>query len=195
MAPHSWRCAASVLRHGVVACRGAQAGRDPRHAGAAADRVRGLSWQAGRRREEGRDLSTPRRQARRLPLQPVDQFPRGTTQVCGDELHGGLSVRRLPEGDRGVLLQAQACVSCARLHRIARSACSRQEHSPPGATRSRHLPACIACHGRELTGMAPAIPGLAGLSADYIGAQMGAWKSRPTGRARTGLHGAASPTC
>jgi mono/diheme cytochrome c family protein len=43
--------------------------------------------------------------------------------------------------------------------------------------RSRHLPACITCHGRELTGMAPAIPGLAGLTADYIGAQMGAWKS------------------
>ena len=42
---------------------------------------------------------------------------------------------------------------------------------------SRHLPACTACHGRDLTGMAPAIPGLVGLSADYIGAQMGAWKS------------------
>jgi cytochrome c553 len=42
---------------------------------------------------------------------------------------------------------------------------------------SRHLPSCMACHGRELAGMAPAIPGLAGLSADYIGAQMGAWKA------------------
>jgi len=42
---------------------------------------------------------------------------------------------------------------------------------------SRHLPACTDCHGRDLTGMAPAIPGLVGLSADYIGAQIGAWKS------------------
>jgi mono/diheme cytochrome c family protein len=43
--------------------------------------------------------------------------------------------------------------------------------------RSRRLPPCTACHGRELTGAAPAIPGLLGLSADYISAQMGAWKA------------------
>jgi cytochrome c553 len=43
---------------------------------------------------------------------------------------------------------------------------------------ARHLPACVACHGKALTGVAPAIPGLLGLSPLYIGAQMGAWKSR-----------------
>ena len=43
--------------------------------------------------------------------------------------------------------------------------------------RSRRLPPCTACHGRELDGMAPAIPGLVGLSADYVSAQMGAWKA------------------
>jgi cytochrome c553 len=42
----------------------------------------------------------------------------------------------------------------------------------------RRLPACIECHGKALTGMAPAIPGLIGLSPAYIGQQMGAWKSQ-----------------
>ncbi len=40
------------------------------------------------------------------------------------------------------------------------------------------VPACIACHGETLTGVAPAIPGLAGLPRDYVNAQFGAWKTR-----------------
>jgi cytochrome c553 len=39
------------------------------------------------------------------------------------------------------------------------------------------VPACIACHGQKLTGVAPAIPGLLGLPRDYINAQFGAWKN------------------
>jgi cytochrome c553 len=42
---------------------------------------------------------------------------------------------------------------------------------------SLKVPACIACHGERLTGVAPAIPGLAGLPRDYINAQFGAWKN------------------
>ena len=41
---------------------------------------------------------------------------------------------------------------------------------PPGG-----LPACSACHGRALTGVAPAIPGLLGLPRDYLKGQLGAW--------------------
>jgi len=40
---------------------------------------------------------------------------------------------------------------------------------------SRKLPACAACHGRALTGVAPAIPGLLGLPPDYLKGQLGAW--------------------
>ena len=40
------------------------------------------------------------------------------------------------------------------------------------------LPACVACHGAALTGVAPAIPGLLGLSSDYINAQFGAWRNQ-----------------
>ena len=40
------------------------------------------------------------------------------------------------------------------------------------------VPACIACHGKALAGVAPAIPGLAGLPRDYVNAQFGAWKNK-----------------
>ncbi|MFT3956705.1 MAG: c-type cytochrome [Piscinibacter sp.] len=39
----------------------------------------------------------------------------------------------------------------------------------------RQLPACSACHGAALTGVAPAIPGLLGLPRDYLKGQLGAW--------------------
>jgi cytochrome c553 len=40
---------------------------------------------------------------------------------------------------------------------------------------ARELPACAACHGRALTGVLPATPGLLGLPRDYLAAQLGAW--------------------
>jgi len=48
------------------------------------------------------------------------------------------------------------------------------QHGDP----ARKIPACAACHGEQLTGVAPAIPGLAGLPADYINAQFGAWRNK-----------------
>ncbi|MDC8760134.1 c-type cytochrome [Janthinobacterium fluminis] len=42
---------------------------------------------------------------------------------------------------------------------------------------AKKVPACIACHGEQLTGVAPAIPGLLGLPRDYVNAQFGAWKN------------------
>lgn len=52
---------------------------------------------------------------------------------------------------------------------------------------ARKIPACIACHGEQLTGVAPSIPSLVGLSRDYLNAQFGAWK--------TGARRAAAPDC
>lgn len=40
----------------------------------------------------------------------------------------------------------------------------------------RGIPACSGCHGPSLTGMEPAIPGLVGLHASYITAQLGAFR-------------------
>jgi cytochrome c553 len=42
----------------------------------------------------------------------------------------------------------------------------------------KKVPACVACHGDRLTGVAPAIPGLIGLPRDYINAQFGAWRDK-----------------
>jgi cytochrome c553 len=49
------------------------------------------------------------------------------------------------------------------------------------------VPACSGCHGPKLTGMEPAIPGLVGLRANYISAQLGAF--------RYGTRTAAEPDC
>jgi cytochrome c553 len=43
--------------------------------------------------------------------------------------------------------------------------------------KARRLPACTACHGERLTGTQPAVPGLLGLSRDYLNGQLGAWRS------------------
>lgn len=40
----------------------------------------------------------------------------------------------------------------------------------------RDIPACAACHGARLSGREPGIPGLFGLRADYISAQLGGWR-------------------
>jgi cytochrome c553 len=49
------------------------------------------------------------------------------------------------------------------------------------------MAACVACHGPQLLGVQPAIPGLLGLPRDYIVAQIGAWQ--------TGLRRAHAPDC
>ena len=41
---------------------------------------------------------------------------------------------------------------------------------------ARGVPACSGCHGPKLTGMEPGIPGLVGLRANYISAQLGAFR-------------------
>jgi len=53
--------------------------------------------------------------------------------------------------------------------------------------RANGIPACIACHGAKMTGVAPAIPGLIGLPRDYLLGQIGAWK--------IGVRRAGSPDC
>lgn len=52
---------------------------------------------------------------------------------------------------------------------------------------SKDIPACTSCHGKALTGTAPAVPGLLGLPRDYLNGQFGAW--------REGSRRAAAPDC
>jgi cytochrome c553 len=50
-----------------------------------------------------------------------------------------------------------------------------------------HVPACRSCHGSQLMGVEPAVPSLLGVSADYLQAQLGAW--------RNGVRAAQPPDC
>jgi cytochrome c553 len=43
---------------------------------------------------------------------------------------------------------------------------------------SRQIPPCAACHGTQLTGVQPDIPGLVGLPYDYISSQLGSWRTK-----------------
>jgi cytochrome c553 len=43
---------------------------------------------------------------------------------------------------------------------------------------ARKLPSCASCHGKALTGLEPAIPGLVGLYPPYIASQLGGWKDK-----------------
>jgi cytochrome c553 len=52
---------------------------------------------------------------------------------------------------------------------------------------SRQVPPCMSCHGANLTGMVPGIPGLVGLRPNYIAAQLTRW--------RAGARRAAAPDC
>ncbi len=52
---------------------------------------------------------------------------------------------------------------------------------------ARSIPACAGCHGDQLMGVSPSIPGLLGLPRDYLAAQLSAWK--------TGIRRAHAPDC
>jgi cytochrome c553 len=51
----------------------------------------------------------------------------------------------------------------------------------------REIPACVSCHGSNMAGRLPAMPGLLTLPADYLIGQLGAW--------RTGSRKATAPDC
>ncbi|MBS7539732.1 c-type cytochrome [Ancylobacter lacus] len=63
----------------------------------------------------------------------------------------------------------------------------RGEALATGGDSAAQVPACASCHGAELTGMEPGIPGLLGLRPNYVSAQLGAW--------RYGTRTATSPDC
>lgn len=51
----------------------------------------------------------------------------------------------------------------------------------------RGIPACTTCHGAQMAGALPAMPGLLTLPSDYLAAQLGGW--------RTGQRKAKEPDC
>lgn len=92
-------------------------------------------------------------------LQPLDDAMLGALAAH----FAGLS---LPYPPPAATLPAQSSAEAARAQALVR------QGDP-----ARRIPACAACHGTALTGIAPQVPGLLGLPADYIGAQLGAWRN------------------
>ena len=62
--------------------------------------------------------------------------------------------------------------------RVPQSVLARGETLATKGDEAKDIPACIACHGKALTGLEPAVPGLVGLLPDYVAAQMGAWREK-----------------
>lgn len=70
---------------------------------------------------------------------------------------------------------------------VSKDMLNRGEQIVKHGDNAKGIPACSGCHGQNLTGMEPAIPGLLGLRASYISAQLGAW--------RYGTRTATAPDC
>ncbi|RDI98311.1 cytochrome c4 [Dyella solisilvae] len=62
--------------------------------------------------------------------------------------------------------------------RLPAEALSRGEQLVIHGDPARQVPACAACHGSQLTGVQPNIPGLVGLPYDYISSQLGSWRTQ-----------------
>ncbi len=80
-------------------------------------------------------------------------------------------------------LQEMAAYYAAQVPRVAPAGASLSaQHMAVAGTLveqgdpSAQLPACTDCHGQALHGALPAVPGLTGLDAEYIAAQLGAWR-------------------
>ena len=71
-----------------------------------------------------------------------------------------------------------------------KEALARGEQIVRNGDQAKGIPACVACHGKALTGMLPGVPGLVGLYPDYINGQMGALAQRFAQGDRARLHGA-----
>lgn len=70
---------------------------------------------------------------------------------------------------------------------LASSTLQRGEQLVTAGDPVRQVPPCQACHGKQLTGTEPSVPGLVGLPYDYISSQLGSW--------RTGTRASAAPDC
>ncbi|WP_243039487.1 c-type cytochrome [Dyella sedimenti] len=63
------------------------------------------------------------------------------------------------------------------LPRLSADALKRGEELVMHGDPVRKIPPCMACHGSQLTGVQPDIPGLVGLPYDYISSQLGSWRT------------------
>ena len=117
-------------------------------------------------------------------------FPRRPAQQRDDGVPGRPHDRRLPAGDRRLLRRRSTCPTRRRARPGARRRSSRAARRwCATATAARGMPACAACHGEALTGVAAGDPGLLGLPRDYLLAAVRLLADRRAPRAGARLHG------
>jgi cytochrome c553 len=71
----------------------------------------------------------------------------------------------------------QVPYSRSPLPRVPAATMQRGEQLVNKGDPDRKIPACVSCHGTQLTGVEPSTPGLIGLPYDYISSQLGSWRT------------------
>nr|WP_266156459.1 c-type cytochrome [Dyella silvatica] len=74
--------------------------------------------------------------------------------------------------------QQQVPYSRSPVPRISAETLQRGESLALKGDAARQIPACVSCHGTQLTGVQPNIPGLVGLPYDYLSSQLGSWRTK-----------------
>ncbi|RDD81626.1 cytochrome c4 [Dyella tabacisoli] len=74
--------------------------------------------------------------------------------------------------------QQQVPYSRSPVPRVSAATLQRGETLALKGDPARELPACASCHGAQLTGVQPHIPGLVGLPYDYLSSQLGSWRTK-----------------
>jgi len=77
----------------------------------------------------------------------------------------------------GYFAAQEAPFARSKLPALPAATLQRGEQLVSAGDPARGVPACERCHGSQLTGVEPDIPGLVGLPYDYISAQLGAWRT------------------
>ena len=162
-------------------------GTRARYDGCTRARLRVLSWRAGRGHQR-RLFPAACGQARRLSLQSAGGVQGRPAQIPADELSAGISSRRVSERDGGIF-----CRAAARRFpppappTVSSEILARGELLVKNGDPQHGIPPVPAAMARRSAVWSPAIPGLLGLRASYISAQLGAW--------RYGTRTAAAPDC
>ena len=130
------------------------------------------------------------RQAGGLSDEPARRVPRRPPPLSADELSSRIpcpTAYLQQIADYFAALRPPPVPQRGRRRRAALCWRAGARWSPKAIRRMACRPA-RGCHGPALTGMEPAIPGLVGLHASYISAQLGAWRYGTRTAVAPGLH-------
>ncbi len=140
------------------------------------------------RRGDKRRLFPPAcRKACGLSLQSTAGIQGRTPQISADELSAGIPSDAYLKEIAEYFASLRPPFPPPAVPTVSKEILARGESLVKNGDAASGVPACARCHNPGFTGMEPAIPGLLGLRAAYISAQLGGW--------RYGTRTAAAPDC